>query len=248
MKKIIIANLKMNFTQEDTKNYLDELITLSESITNKLVVCFPYTSLALAKDMLLNTKIIIGAQNVHQNESGAFTGEISAKMLKDLSCKIVLVGHSERRMYFEESYKLINEKIKTLLKYGMRAVLCIGETLKERETSKTKQVLKQQLEQALNGLYENELKNVFIAYEPVWAIGTGKTPTGKQIEECAKYIRNVISQNFSEKAAKNMNILYGGSLKPDNAKTLLSLSEINGALVGGASLNPDSFIKIAKVK
>lgn len=238
----------MNFTQEDTKNYLDELITLSESITNKLVVCFPYTSLALAKDMLLNTKIIIGAQNVHQNESGAFTGEISAKMLKDLSCKIVLVGHSERRMYFEESYKLINEKIKTLLKYGMRAVLCIGETLKERETSKTKQVLKQQLEQALNGLYENELKNVFIAYEPVWAIGTGKTPTGKQIEECAKYIRNVISQNFSEKAAKNMNILYGGSLKPDNAKTLLSLSEINGALVGGASLNPDSFIKIAKVK
>ena len=151
-------------------------------------------------------------------------------------------------MYFEESYKLINEKIKTLLKYGMRAVLCIGETLKERETSKTKQVLKQQLEQALNGLYENELKNVLIAYEPVWAIGTGKTPTGKQIEECAKYIRNVISQNFSEKAAKNMNILYGGSLKPDNAKTLLSLSEINGALVGGASLNPDSFIKIAKVK
>lgn len=248
MKKIIIANLKMNFTQEDTKNYLDELITLSESITNKLVVCFPYTSLALAKDMLLNTKIIIGAQNVHQNESGAFTGEISAKMLKDLSCKIVLVGHSERRMYFEESYKLINEKIKTLLKYGMRAVLCIGETLKERETSKTKQVLKQQLEQALNGLYENELKNVLIAYEPVWAIGTGKTPTGKQIEECAKYIRNVISQNFSEKAAKNMNILYGGSLKPDNAKTLLSLSEINGALVGVASLNPDSFIKIAKVK
>ena len=248
MKKIIIANLKMNFTQEDTKNYLDELITLSESITNKLVVCFPYTRLALAKDMLLNTKIIIGAQNVHQNESGAFTGEISAKMLKDLSCKIVLVGHSERRMYFEESYKLINEKIKTLLKYGMRAVLCIGETLKERETSKTKQVLKQQLEQALNGLYENELKNVLIAYEPGWAIGTGKTPTGKQIEECAKYIRNVISQNFSEKAAKNMNILYGGSLKPDNAKTLLSLSEINGALVGGASLNPDSFIKIAKVK
>lgn len=160
----------------------------------------------------------------------------------------MLVGHSERRMYFEESYKLINEKIKTLLKYGMRAVLCIGETLKERETSKTKQVLKQQLEQALNGLYENELKNVLIAYEPVWAIGTGKTPTGKQIEECAKYIRNVISQNFSEKAAKNMNILYGGSLKPDNAKTLLSLSEINGALVGGASLNPDSFIKIAKVK
>jgi len=248
MKKIIIANLKMNFTQEDTKNYLDELIALSETTTNKLVVCFPYTSLSLAKDMLLNTKILIGAQNVHQNDFGAFTGEISAKMLKDLSCKIVLVGHSERRMYFEESNKLINEKIKTLLKYGMKAVLCVGESLKERETSKTKQVLKQQLEQALNGLYENELKNVLIAYEPVWAIGTGKTPTGKQVEESAKYIRDIISQNFSEKAAKSINILYGGSLKPDNAKTFLSLSEINGALVGGASLNPESFIKIAKIK
>lgn len=248
MKKVIIANLKMNFTQEDTKNYLDELITLSEDVTNKLAVCFPYTSLSVAKDMLFNTKIVIGAQNVHEKDCGAYTGEISAKMLKDLNCKIVLVGHSERRMYFGESNKIINEKIKTLLKYGMKAVLCVGETLKERETSKTKTVLKQQLDQALSGLYENELKNVIIAYEPVWAIGTGKTPTGKQVEECAKYIREVLIQSFSEKAGKNMTILYGGSLKPDNAKTFLSLQEIDGALVGGASLNADSFIKIAKAK
>lgn len=248
MKKTIIANLKMNFTQEETKKYLDQLIPLSETTPNKLIICFPYTSLAIAKDMLLNTKVIIGAQNVHQMDCGAYTGEISAKMLSNLSCKYVLVGHSERRLYFEESNKLINEKIKTLLKYGMKAVLCIGETLKDRETSKTKQVLKLQLDQALSGLYENELKNVIIAYEPVWAIGTGKTPTSKQVEEVARHIREVISQNFSEKSAKNITILYGGSIKPENAKNFLSIEDINGALIGGASLNPESYIKIAKVK
>lgn len=248
MKKIIIANLKMNFTQEETKKYLDELLPLVENSSNKIAVCFPYTALGLAKNMLLGTKVILGAQNVHQEEEGAFTGEISAKMLKELSCGLVLVGHSERRQYFAESDQTINSKIKRLLKYGIKSVLCIGENKKERTGDKTKYVLKQQLEKALTGLYENELKNIIIAYEPVWAIGTGVTPTPKQIEEAAKYIREIIKNNFSEKAAKSMNILYGGSVKPENAKTFLTLDEINGGLIGGASLKAESFSKLANIK
>lgn len=246
MKKIIIANLKMNFTQEETKRYLDKLLPNSESLANKLAVCFPYTNLSLASDMLFGKKVLLGAQNVHHEDSGSYTGEISAKMLSGFSCKYVLVGHSERRKH--ETNKEINEKIKALLKYGMKAVLCVGETLKERETSKTKSSVKQQIEQALFGLYENELKNVVIAYEPVWAIGSGKTPTAKQVQQIAEYIRDIIKQNFSEKASKNITILYGGSIKPENCKTFLTIDQIDGALVGGASLNPDLLVKIANFK
>lgn len=243
MKKLIIANLKMNLVQEETKDYLTQLISLVAGTKNDVAVCFPYTNLSLASQMLFGKKIFIGAQNVHNEESGAYTGEISVKMLKDFACEYVLVGHSERRMAGEKN-RTINLKIKTLLKFGIKPVLCIGETEKERETSKAKAVLKQQLEQALLGLYENELKSIVIAYEPVWAIGTGKNAQVKDVLEAVKFIREVIMQNYSAEASKNIQILYGGSVKSDNAKIYLAHEQINGALVGSASLNAKGFAQI----
>ena len=248
MKKFIISNLKMNFTQEECKNYLNQLEPLLQNSTNKIGIAFPFTNLLLAKDMLLNSKILIGAQNVHEEESGAYTGEISARMLKDLSCNFVIVGHSERRQYNNETNKGINLKIKRLLKHGMKAILCVGETKSERDNKKTNTIIKGQIEGALAGLYENELKSLIIAYEPVWAVGTGVQPTPKQIEHECKFIREVISQNFSEKAGKNICIIYGGSLKPDNAKQIFALENVDGGLIGGASLQPESFAKLANLK
>ena len=248
MKKYIIANLKMNFTQEECKQYLAELLPLVANSQNKIGISFPFTDLPLAKDMLFDTKIKVGAQNVHQAENGAYTGEISAKMLKELECDFVLVGHSERRQYFNETNKQINQKIKLLLKYGIKPVLCIGETKFERDNNKTNTILKAQLEGCLAGLYENEIKSIIVAYEPVWAIGTGVTPTTKQVDEVCKFVREIITQNFSEKAGKNLCILYGGSLKGENAKQFLSLSNINGGLVGSASLQAESFAKLVNFK
>lgn len=243
MKKLIIANLKMNYVQEETKEYLTQLIPLIENSKNDVAICFPYTNLSLASQMLFGKKILIGAQNVHNEESGSFTGEISAKMLKDFDCEYVLVGHSERRTLGEKN-KIINMKIKTLLKFGIKPVLCIGETIKEKEIDKTKIILKQQLEQALTGLYENELKSIVIAYEPVWAIGSGKNATIKDVLDAIKFIREIIEQNYSLEASKNIQMLYGGSVKPENAKTYLQHEQINGVLVGSASLNVNSFAQI----
>lgn len=248
MKKYLVANLKMNFTQEECKQYLTELMPLVANSQNKIGICFPYTDLPLAKDMLFDSKIKIGAQNVHEAESGAYTGEISAKMLKELGCEFVLVGHSERRQYFAENNKQINQKIKMLLKYGIKPILCIGETKSERENKKTNIILKAQLEGCLSGLYENEVKSIIVAYEPVWAIGTGVQPTAKKVDDVCKFIRETITQSFSEKAGKNLCILYGGSLKIENAKQFLTLSNINGGLVGGASLQAENFAKLINLK
>ena len=244
MKKLIIANFKMNFGQEETKDYLKSLLSLVSTSENEVVVCPPFTSLAVASHMLFGKNIKLGAQNVHQEESGAYTGEISAKMLKEFNCEYVLVGHSERRNYFGEKNKIINSKIKTLLKYGLKPVLCIGESEKERIAGKTNVILKQQMEQGLQGLYENELKSVVIAYEPVWAIGTGVTPSPKEVLDTVKAIKGFIESNYSLTAANNIMIIYGGSITPENAKGFLQYEEINGALVGSASLNSESFSKI----
>lgn len=248
MKKYLIANLKMNFTQEECKNYLLHLLPLISNTSNKVGISFSYTNLTIAKDMLFDSKVLMGAQNVHEEESGAYTGEISTKMLKELECDFCLVGHSERRQYFNENNKQINLKIKQLLKYGINPILCIGETKAERDNDKTNQILKGQIEGALSGLYENEIKSVTIAYEPVWAIGTGVQPTAKQVETVCDYIREIVGQNFSQKSAKNLCILYGGSLKPENAKQFFSLSTVNGGLIGGASLQAESFAKLVNFK
>lgn len=244
MKKLIVANLKMNFGQEETKQYINALISNISNDKNEVAVCFPFTNLSVASQILFGKKIFIGAQNVHQEESGAFTGEISAKMLKELECEYVLVGHSERRQYFCEKNKIINAKIKTLMKYGIRPILCVGETEKEFENEKTKQIIKMQIEQAINGLYENELKSVVIAYEPTWAISSGKNLSIKQSVEIVKFIREIIKQNYSQSACESAQILIGGSIKNENVKGYLQQHEINGVLIGSASLNAIGFAKI----
>lgn len=244
MKKLMIGNWKMNMGQEETKSYLNAFCAEVANSEHTIAICFPFTHLSLASQMLFGKNVLVGAQNVHQEENGAYTGEISAKMLKDFDTEYVLVGHSDRRQQFAEKNKVINAKIKILLKYGIKPVLCVGENQKEREDDKTKQVLKMQIEQALVGLYENELKSVVIAYEPVWAIGTGKNASAKDVLDVVKFIRECVEQLYSSAAAKSLQVLYGGSIKVENAKNYLSHDSINGILVGGNSLNAQSFAKI----
>lgn len=244
MKKYIMGNLKMNFDYQDLKKYLNELTPFLKQTKNQVVIFPSFVGLAQTKEKLKNTNIFIGAQNVSENEKGAFTGEVSAKMLKSFNVDYVLVGHSERRKHFFENDSKINQKIKLLLKYGIKPVLCVGETEKQRLQNKTNEVLTNQLIKALKGIYENELESIIVAYEPVWAIGTNKTASEKNVLEAIKHIKNVIKQNYSLTASNNLVVLYGGSLKSSNAKNFLSHKEIGGALIGGSSLKVEEFAKI----
>lgn len=210
----------------------------------EVIICPPFTSLSEARTLLNNTPIKLGAQNMHFRESGAFTGEISAKMLKSVGCEYVIVGHSERRTIFKETDGLINEKIKTALTEELKPIFCIGETLEEREAGQEKEILKKQLAGGLDEISLDQMRNIIIAYEPVWAIGTGRTATPAQAEEMHSFIRSYIKDDFTGEIAENLVIQYGGSVKPDNAGDLLAQKDIDGALVGGACLNADSFISI----
>ena len=196
--------------------------------------------------MIKGSTIKLGAQNLHQEENGAFTGEVSAKMLLSAGCEFVIIGHSERRAIFMESDDLINKKIQRAIKNNLKPIFCVGELLEEREKNITEQVIKTQVLKGLENFTVGDLKNLIIAYEPVWAIGTGKTATPQQAEEVHLFIRKLIENHFSKEFAENLRILYGGSVKPDNSKDLLSQKNIDGALVGGACLNADSFLNIIK--
>jgi len=242
-KQIIAGNWKMNGTLSETANLINGLKQKLKSDTNKrdVIVCPPFTSLILARELIKDTSIKLGAQNVHHEDKGAFTGEVSAKMLKETGCDYVIIGHSERRAYFHEDDSFINKKVKKALETGLKVILCVGETLEKREQGVTKDVVKNQTSGSLDGISADELKNVIIAYEPVWAIGTGKTATPQQANEVHEYIRSLISQMYSSTAADAIIIQYGGSVKPDNAKELLDMPDIDGALVGGASLKADDF-------
>lgn len=244
MKKQIVANFKMNKTPLETKAYLMQLASRFDSEKVDLTLCVPFTSLAVANYLLAQTPIQVGAQNLSDEESGAFTGEISAAMLKEAGCSTVLVGHSERRSKFKENNKLLNKKIKVALKHGLSVILCVGETLAEKNTLKTLDTLQQQIEEALKGLYENELENIIIAYEPIWAIGTGKSATVKEIEYAVKAIRKVIRDDFSSKAAEDICVLYGGSIQNRNISNLINAKGVNGALIGGASLEVNGFLNL----
>ena len=244
MKKLFIANFKMNKTTSQIRNYINEFNDLIEKCSSEVYLFFPFTSFHLKSN--LNKKVGLGAQNVSEEEEGNLTGEISAKMLKDENVDLVLVGHSERRKLFHENNESINKKIKNCLKYGMKVVLCVGETKTKRNIKKTKQVLTTQIEEALSGIYENELKNIIIAYEPVWAIGTGNVATVSDIYGATKIIREIIIAHYSKKAGENQKIVYGGSINSQNSKQILKINEICGLLVGGASLNPKEFAKIIK--
>jgi len=247
-KKVIAGNWKMYNDLNGSKDLINNLVNglKKEEYNCEVIICPPFTSLAEAGSLLKGSKIMLGAQNMHEAESGAFTGEISASMIKSTGSQYVILGHSERRTIFKESDELINKKLKAALKNGLKPIFCIGETLEEREKNITNDVLKRQTAVGLEGISESELENIIIAYEPVWAIGTGRTATPAQAEDAHNFIRNLIKDKYSKIAAENIIILYGGSVKPDNSGELLSQPDIDGALVGGACLKADSFIAIIK--
>ena len=243
MKKIV-ANFKMNMNGKEIKKYLIKLLAKTNG-KNEVIICPPFTSLSLASFMLEGTPINLGAQNICDEEEGLCTGEISGRMVKDCGADYVVIGHSERKSKFKESSKSINKKIKIALKNKLKVILCVGESLADKNIGKTKEAIKNQIEEAFKGLYENELDNILIAYEPVWAIGTGKTPTAKDVEQVAKYIRQIVSADFSPKAEK-IEVLYGGSIDNKNCKAFAQVKGINGLFVGGASLDVDVFAQIVK--
>ncbi len=245
-RKIIAGNWKMHndlMQSEDLINKLKVLLK-DRSVNCDIIVCPPFTSLSEASKLIKGSIIKLGAQNMHFEDKGAFTGEISASMLKSAGCEYVILGHSERRTIFNESDDTINKKMKKALEQKLKPIFCIGETLAEREKEITKDVVKRQVEKGLEGISSEVMQEVIIAYEPVWAIGTGKTASPEQAQEVHGFIRFLIEQKFSKSIAENLVIQYGGSVKPDNAEELLSQNDIDGALVGGACLNADSFYGI----
>lgn len=247
MKKII-ANFKMNKTPSQIKQYLIDLMArYKDGDKVELGLSIPYPSLPIAKFLIGERKIKLGAQNLSDEEVGKNTGEVSGEMLKDVGVNYVIIGHSERRKKFKEDNKTINNKIKMALKNGLEIILCVGESLSEYNTLKTKDVLTEQLESAFKGLYENELENITVAYEPIWAIGTGKTPSAREIEKASKVIRSVIKEDFSAKASENIQILYGGSINAKNISQFKNLKYSNGFLVGGACLDLAEFLQIINV-
>ena len=211
-----------------------------------VVVAPPFTALGSVRDVIKGSIIKLGAQNLFWEDKGAYTGEVSPLMIRDLDCEYVIIGHSERREYFKESDEIVNKKIKAALRNKLKAIVCVGESLKEREEDKTMQVIESQVKKGLQGLSLSEAKELIIAYEPVWAIGTGRNATPAQANEVHTYIRKLASQIFNEGIASNIKILYGGSVKPSNSAELMSEKEIDGALVGGASLEAESFAQIVR--
>jgi triosephosphate isomerase len=244
-KKVIAGNWKMNKDLHQSQKLVSEIINgLGKDTKADVIVCPPFTSLSEVDSLLKGTQIKLGAQNMYYEESGAYTGEVSADMLKSVGCEYVILGHSERRVIFNEPDELINKKIKAALAKGLKPIFCIGELLEQRENGETMQVVSRQVEKGLEGVSPEQMKNIIIAYEPVWAIGTGKTATPQQAQEVHSFIRELVAKKFSASVAENLIIQYGGSVKPDNAGELLSQKDIDGALVGGACLKADSFLGI----
>jgi triosephosphate isomerase len=244
-KKVIAGNWKMNKDLHQSQKLVSEIINgLGKDTKAEVIVCPPFTSLSEVNSLLKGTQIKLGAQNMYYEESGAYTAEISADMLKSVGCEYVILGHSERRVIFNETDELINKKIKAALAKGLKSIFCFGELLEQRENDETMQVVSRQVEKGLEGVSAEQMKNVIIAYEPVWAIGTGKTATPQQAQEVHSFIRELVAKKFSASVAENLIIQYGGSVKPENAGELLSQKDIDGALVGGACLKADSFLGI----
>ena len=244
---MIAGNWKMYKTPEETTSYFREFLPLvAGHVRDGIVVCPSYTNVAAAIDAARGSNVAIGVQNVHWKADGAYTGEISAPMLLCLGVTHVIIGHSERRQYFGETDDTVNLRLKTALEAGLTPICCVGEVLEEREAGLTDDVLKRQCTRAFHAISAKKAAKLVIAYEPVWAIGTGKTATPEIAAEAHAVIRNEASRAFGDDFAQNLRILYGGSVKPDNATALMSQEEIDGALVGGASLDPKSFTAIVK--
>ncbi len=243
-KKVIAGNWKMNMLPNEALAFIETIIPMVKNTENEVILCVPYTDLFYSLLAAQNTNIKIGAQNMHFEENGAYTGEVSAQMLKCIGVEYVIIGHSERRQYFAETDETVNKKIKTALKHELTPIVCVGETLEQRESGKTQEIITNQTRLALEGLNTDDVKKVIIAYEPIWAIGTGKTATSDDANNSIKNIRNEIAKLYGNDIAEEIIIQYGGSVKSSNAKELFNTSDIDGGLVGGASLKPDEFAKI----
>jgi triosephosphate isomerase len=244
-QKIVAGNWKMHKNAEETEDLLNELIDkIPTDIEQRVIVAPTFVNLSAAADHLEFTNIEVAAQNMHQAEGGAFTGEISASMLKSVGINIVILGHSERRAYFHETDALLANKVDTALKHEMEVIFCFGEELKDRQSGQHFNVVENQLKDGLFHLEASAWKNIILAYEPVWAIGTGETASPDQAQEMHEFIRGIINKNYGNTVSDNVSILYGGSVKPENAAEIFSKPDVDGGLIGGAALKSDDFTKI----
>jgi len=243
-KPIIAGNWKMHYTIDEAVKVAHELKGLVKDTKADVVICAPYLQLPALVKELEGTNVKVGAQNMHFEEKGAFTGEISPNMLTSLGVEYVIIGHSERRQYFNETDETVNLKLKAAFKHGLKPILCVGESLENRENGTTKTVIENQINKDFSEISAEDAMNTVIAYEPIWAIGTGKTATSEQANETIADIRNMILNLYGEKVAEAVRIQYGGSVKPSTIKEQMAMSDIDGALVGGASLLADDFSKI----
>lgn len=243
-KPFIAGNWKMFKTIKEAVEFAEDFKKIYEESDVQVAICAPFTQLAALVDAFSGTGIKIGAQNMHYEENGAYTGEISVDMLGEIGVQYCIIGHSERRQYFNETDETVNKKLHTAFKKGMIPILCVGERLEERDANKEFDVVKTQMTNALLNLSEELVSKLVVAYEPVWAIGTGRTATPEQANEMCGFIRKVIEDLYGDAVSENVIIQYGGSVKPENATELMNMEEIDGALVGGASLKPADFLQI----
>lgn len=241
---IIAGNWKMNNTIAEAVQLVEKIkkSPLKEDV--EVVVAVPFTSLVDVKKAIEGSRIKLAAQNMHWEDKGAYTGEISPLMLKEIGIDYCIIGHSERRQYFNETDETVNKKVKATLKYNIKPIICVGETLEQRENNEAEQIVEKQLLKALEGVEIGKIKDIVIAYEPIWAIGTGKTASSDDADKMCAFIRRIIGNKYGEQASKAIRIQYGGSVKPNNIKELMDRENIDGALVGGASLVAEDFVKI----
>ena len=245
-KPIIAGNWKMNMTPAEAKELITALIPLVADAQCDVVICPPFVDLPIAVELTKDTNIAVGAQNIHWAEKGAYTGEISAAMLKCVGADYAIVGHSERRQYFGETNETVNQRAKAAIAAGITPIICVGESLAEREAGETENVVSRQTEAALSGIAAEDVKKLVIAYEPIWAIGTGKTATKEQANETIACIRKTVDRLCCAGTAEAVRIQYGGSMNPKNASELMAMPEIDGGLIGGASLKAEDFAKVVK--
>lgn len=243
-KPIIAGNWKMHKTIDEALELVEEIKNEADKTDVEVVICCPFTALSRVKEVIEGSKVKLGAQNMHWEEEGAFTGEVSANMLKDIGVDYVIIGHSERRQYFNERDEDVNRKIKKAIEKGLKPILCVGETLSDREQNKTFDLIRQQTLTALDGVNKDKMKDLVIAYEPIWAIGTGKTASSRDANEVIAYIRSLLENKYGAELSEEVRIQYGGSVNPSNVTEIMNEVDIDGALVGGASLKAESFLEI----
>lgn len=247
-KKIIAGNWKMHKTAQESKEFVEELLSkLLEKKEVGVILCVPFTSLFHIGELLKDEPVGFGAQNMHWEEQGAYTGEISPLMLNAVGCEYVIIGHSERRQYYNETNETVGKKVQSALKHNLKPIVCIGESLEQREAGKVEEVLNNQLAGGIGDLSEEQMEEVIVAYEPVWAIGTGVNATPEQAVEAHQFIRTWLDDNIANGVGDSTAILYGGSMKPANADSLLENVDIDGGLIGGASLKVDSFVELVSI-